>query len=340
MRKNRWMDYCILSEIVMIGLAEAAHLAAILLDWTFSMCSLFFMGLTGVACIMAAGGLALKSGLLLRGHMGEVARTRQKGQGKTDGGVWGLLAVFAVLVLSQVLFICKGGIYYLQGDMTVEAVESFLASDRIYQWNPMTGQPYTQGIPMRLKILCLPTLYGSLCGILGLKPAILIRTMVPILTLTSSYVAFYALGCSLFPKSGDLPEGAAEKGNMAKGTKDEICVVKKRVCFLLVVALLFWAETYFHVMDGFQLLFCGWRGTAIRNSILLPWLFSLCLRKKWCSAVLCVLAEACLVWTFYGMGVCVIAVVGMILGERYTRRGSKTVSEKHSKNSSGPDKVC
>ena len=94
-------------------------------------------------------------------------------------------------------------------------------------------------------------------------------------------------------------------------------IAKKRICFLIVVAALIWAGTYFYVMDGFQVMYCGWTGTAIRNGVLLPWLMSVCLRKKWGYALLCILAEACIVWTFYGMGVCLVVVVGMILADMW-----------------------
>ena len=64
-------------------------------------------------------------------------------------------------------------------------------------------------------------------------------------------------------------------------------------------------------MDGFQLLYCGYRGTAIRNGILVPFVISMCLEKRYRSAILGILAEACITWTFYGLGVCA-AVTGIL----------------------------
>ena len=66
-------------------------------------------------------------------------------------------------------------------------------------------------------------------------------------------------------------------------------------------------------VDGFNLLCCGWRGVTIRNLVLLPWLFSLCLRGKRFGILLCLAAEVCLVWTLYGLGVCAVVAVGMLL---------------------------
>ena len=72
-----------------------------------------------------------------------------------------------------------------------------------------------------------------------------------------------------------------------------------------------WAGNYMYGMDGFGVLSCGYRGVTIRNDVLVPWLLSLCLRKRWGAAILCVLAEACIVWTFYGFGVCAAVTAGM-----------------------------
>ena len=50
--------------------------------------------------------------------------------------------------------------------------------------------------------------------------------------------------------------------------------------------------------------------------------------KKWILALLCVIAEACLVWTLYGMGACLFVIVGMaVLGFIRSRVESRNVSE-------------
>ena len=103
-----------------------------------------------------------------------------------------------------------------------------------------------------------------------------------------SYVSFRSLGSTLFREDED-----------------------KRKWFLVVVAGLFWVESYAAGMDGYGLLFAGWIGTTIRNTVLVPYTFSLCLRKKYGMTVLCILAEACIAWTFYGLGVSVLIAAGM-----------------------------
>ena len=312
MKKNIWIDYLILGEIVIIGLAEAVHLAAIVFGWTFQRCTMWFLWAVGIVCVLAAGVLVFKCLVLTKNGKQHGAGESQKRIWQNDRVEWILFMVFIMLLLSQLLFIWMGQGPYVNGDMMVETVESFLEADHIYQCNPMTGQPYVEGIPSRLKILCLPTLYGSLCKIFALSPGTMVWMMVPTVTLLSSYAAFYGLACSLF---------SAENG--AASTISG----RKRLCFLIVVSLLFWTGTYFHTMDGFQLLFCGWGGTAIRNGVLLPWLLALCIRRKWLSAILCILAEACIVWTLYGMGVCLLVSVGMAVAEGCTRERSRTLTD-------------
>ena len=156
----------------------------------------------------------------------------------------------------------------------------------------MTGMPYAEGMPLRLKILCLPTLYGSLCRWTGLRPALVIRTLVPMAVLLSCYVSFSVLGRTLFPEDR-----------------------QKRACFLLLTSLLLWVGAYGYGMDGFNLLCCGWQGVAIRSGVLLPWTLSLCLRHKWFGAFLCVLAEGSIVWTFYGCGICLAVTAGMAVAQ-------------------------
>lgn len=292
MKKNCLGDYLITGEIIIIGLAEAIHLIGMLLHWPFIRCAALLGILTG-AVVLGGGIFAFFS--LKRGKDSERSSHRERGSEK----IW--YGIFAVLIVLQLIFIYGGNTIYRQGDMTVETVRSFLASDSIYQVNPMTGGPYTQGIPMRLKILCLPTLYASICSITGLKPDFVVQSLIPMLTCVSCYMAFGMLANALFPKEVDQAH-------------------RKRACFLTMVALILWVGTYRYGMDGFNLLHSGWRGVTIRNCVLMPWLISLCIRRKWLWAILCVLAEACIVWTLYGCGWCLFLGAGMIVAGLCSRK--------------------
>ena len=130
-----------------------------------------------------------------------------------------------------------------------------------------------------------------------MEPEKLVLYVVPVLVLLCSYCAYLCLAGSLFPESR-----------------------KKRLLFMATVALLLWVGSYRYGMDGFNLLFSGWRGVTLRNGILIPYTLALCLERKYICALLCVLAEACVVWTLYGLGACVVVIVGTALVQAWGDR--------------------
>ena len=294
-------DSLLLGMIAVLGTAEAAHMCAMAAKLSFSASVKIFGGLTA-AFSMAAIVLILVR-YFRAGRSGK--SLRQAGQGrfleKMSGKFTFPSVLFVLLVVSQAVYIVAGGSIYLGGDMTVETVESFLYTDGIYQVNPLTGAAYQGGIPLRLEILCLPTLYGALSQLSGLAPRFVVWTLVPVMTLLFSYSAFICLGGCLFP---------AEQ--------------KKREAFLLIVALILWAGGYHYVMDGFGVLYSGFRGVVIRNVALMPYLLSLCLRRRRLAVFLCIAAEVCIVWTLYGAGICLLTSAAMAICSLAERRLVKT----------------
>jgi membrane-bound ClpP family serine protease len=68
-------------------------------------------------------------------------------------------------------------------------------------------------------------------------------------------------------------------------------------------------------VDGFDVFYGGFRGVTIRAAVLLPYLLSCLMDRKYTGVILCILAEACIVWTLYGAGVCLLVTVAwLILG--------------------------
>lgn len=269
-------DSMLTGYMVLVGLAETAHLAAVFLRRSFSDCVMLFLLLLAMFAVLSLGIL-----LLERKPPGS---QRKNGQEKQIFPV----VLFAILILGQVILIAMGNHIYLSGDMTLETVKSFLATDSIYQVNPLTGKAYHMGMPSRLKILCLPTLYGALSRLYGMDPQTLIWIFVPIITLLMHYLAYYSVARALFGEDA-----------------------KKRLGFMIIVALLVWMGDYLFGMEGFGLLHAGYRGVTIRGAVLVPYTIGLMLRGKKLVAFLCMAAEACMVWTLYGMGYCVLAAVVM-----------------------------
>lgn len=303
-------DSVLTGGMLVIGLAEAVHLWGIVSGQSFSGCVRYF--LCGVLVLLLAAMLLIGLEKLRKRKDKAYAREAEKSrvrramtQVRPNGGERVLYAIFGAIVLLQLLFLVWNRERYLTGDMTVETVNTMLATDTIYQVNPMTGQPYTLGIPMRLKILCLPTLYAILCELFGMSGTHVVWDVVPVLVMLGTYLAFYTVARALFP--------------------DEH---KKRGVFLVLVAVLLWVGTNQYGMDGFGLQYAAYRGVSLRAGILLPYTFGLIWRKKWRLVPLCILAEACVVWTLYGMGACLMVTLGMIgvefLRKRMHRAGRLT----------------
>lgn len=312
-------DRLIVGLMTVVGTAEAVHLAAVFFACSFTDAVKWFVLLTvalvlgslGVRLCLARAGQERAAGGRQTGRAGTRRRSwRQTGRagirGERRGRIlaerpgWsgsdctpfvaGVALAFALLVIYQIVTISSADSVYRVGDMTVETVESFLETDGVYRVNPLTGQSYEAGVPLRIRILCLPTLYGILCRVFGLRAAEMVWSIVPLYVLLLSYLAFWTLARTLF-----------------SGEKDK----EKRLLFIVLVAAVFCVGDYLYGMDGFGLLHCGGRGVTIRNGILLPYIVGLMLRHKWKPAVLCILAEACLVWTLYGMGACLLTALGM-----------------------------
>lgn len=275
-------DRLIIGWLVVIGLAEAAHLTAVFLGWSLSK----IVGLWTVAVLLSACVCGVI--FFLSGKRTKAFKTKPGQEITPFRFAMGL--VFVLLVIWQIMTIVSQDSVYRTGDMTVESVESFIRADSVHAINPLTGRAYEVGIPLRIRILGLPTLYSGLCSLFNLSGMELVWKYIPLMMLLLSYSAFWLIGNALFDgkKEGD-----------------------KRLIFMVFTALVFCAGDYAYGMDGFGLLHCGFLGVTIRNMVFVPYSFALALRHKWRPAVLLVLAEACITWTLYGMGVCLVVLLGM-----------------------------
>ncbi len=290
-------DSALTGGMVVIGLAEAAHLGAIALGRSFSDCERLF--LAGLVVLFIVAVILIVAGKLLKKEDERLREQRASGRKQIQTRDQILYFVFGAAALIQLLLIVTEQKVYFTGDMTAETVNSILDTNAIYQVNPLTGQAYTLGMPLRLKILCLPTLYAIYCDLFDMSAVQVVWTVVPALTLLGSYLSFFTVAKALFPED-----------------------VRKRGIFMLFVALLLWVGDYMYGVDGFAVQYAGFRGVSIRMAVLLPYTFGLILRRKWKLVPLCILTEACIVWTLYGMGICLLVTVGMLLAGLVTNRMS------------------
>lgn len=307
MRAFSLADKLVLGFMILIGMAETGHLMMVFGHRPFSDVVILFEAEAAVAVIVCAGitiwrKVCRSSGSVTekhskvrknrRGQQRDSARSRSGGfQGKDCTAVFvTAFLAFALLVLYQIMTIVSENSIDHTGDLTVELVTEILGSDSIYQVNPLTGQSYTAGVPLRIRILGLPTFYAVLCRVFGIPAWELVEKWVPVAGLLLSYLAFGTLAKAVFP---------------------ERKAWEKRMIFLALTAAVLCVGDYAYGMDGFGMLYCGYRGTTLRATILLPYTFGLALRHKWKESMLCVLAEACIVWTLYGMGMCLVVIVGM-----------------------------
>lgn len=312
--KNREMtkaDNMLTGYLINIGLTEAAHLGTVLLGRSLSDCVKLYLSGLGI-CMAASAAVLLWNRYGCKGNLSGWKKPDRKHLEQTNSGYKRfrqkkeeqqrrvsadmsaytreqqiLSVIFGILVLLQIISIITGERVYLEGDMTVETVNSFLTANGIYRVNPLTGEPYLLGLPLRLKILCIPTQYAVFCRIFHLSAEQVAWNIMPALILILGYLAYGLLAKALFPESR-----------------------VKRAWFMIASALLIAAGDYLYGMDGFGAMHSGFRGVSVRALVLIPYTIGLVLRGKWKPVILCILAEACIVWTLYGMGACFfIAVV-------------------------------
>ncbi len=282
-------ESCLYGLCALIGVTEAAHLAGVFLHWELKRVALLLWAVAGMLSAVSALWLFVE-----RLREKKTAESAPKKNAKeTAAGIWSkrreasvwLAALFGLSVLLQIIVIVTQDAYYRDGNMTLETVQSFLAHDGIYTVNPLTGRPYEAGMPLRLKILSLPTLHASVGALTGLAGSWVVTRMWPVVVLILAYIAWNALGRLIYREDKS-----------------------RRYLWLLLLSFLIWMGDYAVPIDSFQLLHCGGEGTAVRI-VLVVFALEQAMQRRWLGAALAVLAEACVVWTLYGMGVSFSAVV-------------------------------
>lgn len=301
----RMTDAWITGGLCCIGVAEALHLLGTFGRLPLSRLVLLWHGVMAVLCISALLLLAVT-----------YRKQRERFQIlPQEGGSFALPGIFLLMVLIQTVYVYCMPAVATAGDITVETLQSFQTQDGIYLVNPLTGQPYTQGLSMRCRILGLPTLYTILATSFHVEGTLFVRNLVPVVVLAGTYMAYYRLARLLF--GNDL---------------------RKKYLFLILVSLIFWCGEGAVWLDGYGALHSAWLGTSIRNLILLPYALSLGLEKDlrhtWPGMLLCILAEDSICWTFNGMGLCLLLLAVLLALDKscgsgwYRRLSSRILGRK------------
>lgn len=276
-------------SMVAVGLAEAAHLYALFFHRSLSFCVRLML------LFFVCGGCAW---LLYCLH------GRKKASRRKDGvSLLRLLRVYPLLylligglILFQIIWNDWMHAPYLKDNITGEIVQTMLATDSLYQVNPLTGQSFEAGMPLRLQILSLPTLFAAVCRLTGLPAVTVVYRIFPMLCLLFSYLVYARFAVYFFPSER-----------------------KKQALFVLFVALVYQFGCYGTAMDSFLLFFCGSQGAAFRAGVILPYAVLCCLEKRWQGVILCGLAEICVVWTLYGLGYTVLVAFVFCLLRLWSR---------------------
>lgn len=292
-RKLNVADGYLTGGIISIGLAEISHLISGYLGWSFSDCvkllSVLFVVATALLVLMAMVSWLVR--VKIKGR----TKRNQSEKGKKPyltSAEYVLFLLWTLLFAGCATRILLSGDFSLYKDLTPELTSTFLSTDRLFAVNPSTGAEYLAGVPSRFRLLCLPTLYGALCSWFQIEVSVLSFRIMPIVVLAIACVAYYTLALAFWPDSR-----------------------LHRIVFQTVILVLFMVSDTCEGQAGFLIFHQGFSPQTIRIAVLLPFSLSLLLRKRYELLLLPVLAEACLVWTGYGVGWCFLTAALWIIAE-------------------------
>ena len=197
------------------------------------------------------------------------------------------MAVFAVLAGITLFHFWQGYVPILE-DAVYEMVIGTVNSGSIMTVHPFTGQAGGDSMPFRMQILGLSSLYSALITESQQSQYTIMCKVVPVIVYTLSMLLYWAFAQKLFPTDKD-----------------------KRWVFLSVVSLFVLATSGSDGLMGQRLLYAGFSGETIRGVLLMPYTVYVCWQKKWLLAILAIFVEACLVWTTFGVGYCLLITVCM-----------------------------
>jgi len=238
-----------------------------------------------------------------------------------------ILRIITFILLAAYCYVAGSGEYaYISADQTAETAASFIQTGSFYAVNPLTGLPYSEGLPLREEILCLPGFYAMLGNIFEISAATVVYHIMPVYWMIVSFCACLTLSDSLWDKSKmhSLRHGFRlspfESPCYGGQNTVDACIDAKKSdandkahtpglygdIFMLLLQLLVLCTNSAYFAEGFGLLSRGWAAKTVRAWVLVPFMLSCLLKRRYVPALLSIIAEGLIIWTLFGTGACLI----------------------------------
>lgn len=277
---------------VLLGCAEAAHLITIMTNRSLQT----YMILCGV---LSLAGLFVFAGIFLFWHRKQKVSRMHKKKSFYSPIIW----VFIILACMTVYRLFSGYVPNLE-DAVYEIVNGNLDSGRIMTEHPFLGGEMESGMPMRFQILGLSSLYSALITFSQQSQYMIMCKVVPLGVWIFSILVYWMIGEAVFGEN-----------------------IHKKWLFVTCIAGIYLATAGSEGLPGEQLFYAGFSGETIRGLVLMPYALYVSWQRKWLLAAVAVLAEACLVWTTYGVGYCILIILCML--------GVHLLSDRRAKHAAG-----
>ncbi|MCR4618653.1 MAG: hypothetical protein K5669_10795 [Lachnospiraceae bacterium] len=213
--------------------------------------------------------------------------------------------IYTVLISLSCLFsvgailVAVFGKIYINGDQTLETVNSFLSTNQMYSVNPLTGLPYDGDFPARLKYMFLPFFYSVLCHTFDVDTMLLLYRIIPVYYLFAGYTIFVTIGDTLFKEKN-----------------------KKVLFYLVSVFLIFCAGTSTGSIE-FDIFHTGYRSGAFLIFIIVNVCASMILKKRFVACILPIVLEPLCASTRFGVGACFVMTLVCFILYKITSRNKK-----------------
>ncbi len=271
---------------ILLGCAEAAHLITIMtnrnLQTYITLCSIFVLA-----------GLFVYMGISFWYNRRKIAEEKPLKKSQISPYM-----ICFIVISGMTLYHFVSGYIPDMNDAVYHIVIGNVHSGSLMTEHPFVGGQSAAAMPMRMQILGLSSLYSAVITESQQSQYMIMCRVVPLIVWTLAMLLYGAFAQKLFSDN-----------------------VHKRWIFMSIAAFLVWATAGSEGALGYRMFYAGFSGETIRGALLMPYTIYVCWQKKWLLGLLAIAAEACLVWTTYGIGYCllitsVMFVVHLLISRR------------------------